>query len=52
MTALTTEARTTLTTALEATNLKVYDIAPQVPKPPCLVVIPDAPWVDIDRIGS
>ena len=52
MTALTTEARTTLTTALEATGLRVYTTVPAVPKPPAIVVVPDTPWVRPNRVGS
>ena len=52
MTALTTEARTTLTTALEATGLRVYTTVPSVPKPPAIVVVPDTPWVRPNRVGS
>ena len=52
MTALTTEARTDLTTALAATGLKVYDTVPAVPAPPCIVVVPDTPWLLPERLGS
>lgn len=52
MTALTTEARTALTTALSGLGFTVYDVAPPAPKPPAIVVIPDSPWVRPDRIGS
>lgn len=52
MTALTTEARTTLTAALAASGLKVYDTVPSVPNPPCIVVVPDTPWLLPERLGS
>jgi len=49
---LSTEARTTLATALAATNYQIYDHAPEVPRPPALVVTPDTPWIRMDRIGG
>ena len=52
MTALTTESRQLLTTAFAGLGYTVYDVAPPTPKPPCVVVIPDSPWVRPDRIGS
>ena len=52
MTALTTEARLALTAAVAATGLKVYDTVPAVPAPPCIVVIPDTPWLLPERLGS
>jgi len=52
MTALTTEARTALTTAMEASGLRVYDTVPAVPSPPCIVVVPDTPWLLPERLGS
>ena len=52
MTALTTEARLALTSAFSGLGYKVYDVAPPVPVPPCVVVIPDSPWVRPDRVGS
>lgn len=52
MTALTTEARTIITTALANSGWLVYDVAPEIPKPPCVVITPDSPWLRIDRIGS
>ena len=52
MTALTTEARLALTAAFAATGLKVYDTVPAVPAPPCIVVIPDTPWLLPERLGS
>ncbi len=52
MTALTTEARTALTSAMEASGLRVYDTVPAVPSPPCIVVVPDTPWLLPERLGS
>lgn len=52
MTALTTEARQTLTTAFSALGIKVYDTVPAVPTPPCIVVVPDTPWLVPERLGS
>lgn len=52
MTALTTESRAALATAFNGLGYTVYSVAPPVPKPPCVVIIPDSPWVRPDRIGS
>lgn len=52
MTALTTEARLALTTAFEGYGIRVYDTVPAVPAPPCVVVVPDSPWLLPERIGS
>ena len=52
MTALTTEARLQLTAAFAGLGYTVYEVVPAVPKPPCIVVVPDSPWVRVDRIGS
>lgn len=52
MTALTTEARQALTTAMAGLNIKVYDVVPGTPIAPCVVVIPDSPWLLPERIGS
>ena len=52
MTALTTEAREELVTAFTGQGLKVYTTVPAVPKPPCIVVIPDSPWIQPTRLGS
>lgn len=50
--ALSTEAREALITALGGAGIKVYDTVPAVPKPPCIVVTPDGPWIQPERIGS
>jgi hypothetical protein len=52
VTALTTEAREELVTAFTGQGLKVYTTVPAVPKPPCIVVIPDSPWIQPTRLGS
>lgn len=52
MTALSTEAREGLITAFSASSLRVYDTVPAVPKPPCVVITPDAPWIVPERVGS
>lgn len=52
MTALSTESRQALTAAFSGLGYTVYDVAPPVPKPPCVVVIPDSPWIRPGRIGS
>ncbi|CAB4191230.1 hypothetical protein UFOVP1213_14 [uncultured Caudovirales phage] len=52
MTALTTEARTTLATAFTGLGYKVYSAVPNVPTPKSIVIIPDTPWILPNRIGS
>lgn len=52
MTALTTEARQTLVAAFAPTGIKVYDTVPAVPAPPCIVIVPDTPWLLPERLGS
>ena len=52
MTALSTEAREALVAAFDGNGLKVYTTVPAVPKPPCIVVIPDTPWIQPTRLGS
>jgi hypothetical protein len=52
MTALSTESREELVTAFTGQGLKVYNTVPAVPKPPCIVVIPDSPWIQPTRLGS
>ena len=52
MTALTTESRQTLAASLASTGLKVFQTPPSTPKPPCIVLVPDTPWVTSSRIGS
>lgn len=49
---LTTEARGIIATALASTGYLVYDTVPEIPKPPCVVITPDSPWIRLDRIGS
>lgn len=52
MTALSTEAREALVTAFTGQGLKVYTTVPAVPKPPCVVIVPDSPWIQPTRLGS
>jgi hypothetical protein len=52
VTALSTEAREELVAAFTGNGLKVYTTVPAVPKPPCIVVIPDSPWIQPTRLGS
>jgi hypothetical protein len=52
MTALSTESRQALVTAFEGHGIRVYDTPPAVPKPPAVVIIPDAPWIVPERIGT
>lgn len=51
-TPLATSTREAIVTLLEASGRTVYGIAPKVPMPPCLVVVPDAGWISLDRIGA
>ena len=51
--ALSTDARLELAALLASvTGYKVHDVAPNVPIPPCLVIVPDTPWIVPERIGS
>ena len=51
--ALSTDARLELAGLLATvTGYKVQDVAPNVPIPPCLVIVPDTPWIVPERIGS
>lgn len=52
MTALTTEARGLIQSALTAAGIDNYQCPPSVPKPGMVVVLPDQPWVDVDRVAS
>jgi hypothetical protein len=52
VTALSTEAREALVNAFDGNGLKVYTTVPAVPKPPCVVIIPDSPWIQPTRLGS
>ena len=47
-----TESRGDLHTAFTGLGLNVYDYSPPVPQPPCVVILPDSPWVRPDRVGS
>lgn len=51
--ALSTDARLELAGLLATvTGYKVHAVAPNVPIPPCLVIVPDTPWIAPERIGS
>lgn len=50
--ALSTEARQALVSALEGNGIRVYDSVPAVPKPPAIVITPDAPWIVPERLGT
>lgn len=52
MTALSTQSRAALVQAFEGHGIRVYDTVPAVPKPPAIVITPDAPWIIPDRVGS
>jgi hypothetical protein len=52
MTALSTETRVAITTAMTGLGLKVYSTVPDVPRPPCIVCVPDTPWIRPSRVGS
>ncbi len=49
---LSTEARLTLATGLANTGWQIYDHAPEIPRPPAIVITPDVPWIRLDRIGG
>ncbi len=49
---LSTEARELLATGLQSTGWQIYDHAPEIPRPPALVITPDTPWIRLDRIGG
>lgn len=51
-TPLATDARSTLATNLAAVGVKVYDVAPNVPTAPSLVIKPGAPWIVPNRLGG
>lgn len=51
MTALTTEARLAITTAVTGLGYKVYTSTPPVPIPPSIVIMADSPWVIPERLG-
>lgn len=52
MTALSTESREALLAAFQGHGIRVYDTVPAVPKPPAIVITPDAPWIVPERIGT
>jgi hypothetical protein len=52
VTALSTESREELVAAFEGNGLKIYTTVPAVPMPPCVVIVPDSPWIQPTRLGS
>jgi hypothetical protein len=52
MTALSTESRQALIGAFEGHGIRVYETVPAVPKPPAVVITPDAPWIVPERLGT
>jgi hypothetical protein len=52
MTALTTESRGMLSSALQGLGLIVYDVVPATPTTPSVSIIPDTPWITPERISS
>jgi hypothetical protein len=52
VTALSTESREELVAAFEDNGLKIYTTVPAVPMPPCVVIVPDSPWIQPTRLGS
>lgn len=52
MTALATTTRESAATLIATTGRTVHSIAPKVPVPPCVVVLPDEAWIIPERIGS
>ena len=50
--ALSTQSRDALIAALEGHGIRVYDTVPAVPKPPAIVITPDAPWIIPERLGT
>ena len=51
-TPIVTESREDLATAFAAVGITVYDYSPPIPTPPCIVILPDSPWITPDRVGS
>lgn len=52
MTAITTTARGTVTTALAGVNANVYTGIPAAPVPPAVAIVPDNPWQVPVTIGN
>lgn len=50
--ALSTESREALVTAFSSSGIRVYETVPAVPKPPAVVITPDAPWIIPERVGT
>ena len=51
MTALTTEARLAIASAVSGLGYKVYTVTPAVPIPTSIVIMADSPWVIPERLG-
>ena len=51
MTALTTEARLAITSAVSGLGYKVYTSTPSVPIAQSIVIMADSPWVVPERLG-
>jgi len=51
MTALTTEARLAITSAVAGLGYKVYPTTPAVPIPPSITIMADTPWLIPERLG-
>lgn len=51
---ISTQARAALATLLgtNVTGYKIWATAPAVPVAPCLVLVPDSPWMLPERLGS
>ena len=44
--------RQPLATALAGVSANVYNHVPESPMPPCIVFVPNSPYLDIDTIGK
>lgn len=47
-----TDARGDIVEALGDVGVKVYDVAPKTPIPPCLAVSSGSPWMVPERLGG
>jgi len=46
------DIRTPLATALAGVSANVYNHVPESPMPPCVVFVPNSPYLEIDTIGK
>ena len=46
------DIRTPLATALASVSANVYNHVPESPMPPCVVFVPNSPYLEIDTIGK